>query len=157
MNKKEIFTHELSALFQKGSITAKQLVDVARDAKSPLHPFFEWNDEVGAERYREIQAGRYLRKYDMVFLSGRNTPEQVFHVPSYKKTGEGEYMPISFLVSRPDEYERAMVELKSYLSAAVKTALDKIKVLEAAAKTDAQKKAALAYRKSTERIKAQLV
>ena len=40
----------------KGNITAKALLEEARDKESFLHKFFEWDDSVAAERYRLSQA-----------------------------------------------------------------------------------------------------
>lgn len=44
-----------------GKITPAQLVDAARQPSSPLHPYFEWNNDTAAEKYREIQARTLLR------------------------------------------------------------------------------------------------
>lgn len=42
-----------------GKITPKELVEAARDANSPLHNEFEWNNTIAAQKYREWQA-RYI-------------------------------------------------------------------------------------------------
>lgn len=39
-----------------GVLDAKLVVDDARDEASPLHPAFEWDDELAAERWRLDQA-----------------------------------------------------------------------------------------------------
>ena len=39
-----------------GRITAEQLVDAARDADSPLHDYFEWDDSTAAHQWRITQA-----------------------------------------------------------------------------------------------------
>jgi len=41
---------------RRGRITPREVVDDARDDASPLHPLFEWNDGIAADRYREEQA-----------------------------------------------------------------------------------------------------
>lgn len=48
-------------LESKGTLDAKSLVDASRDEDAPLHPEFEWNDTVAAERYREGQASAVIR------------------------------------------------------------------------------------------------
>ncbi len=40
----------------KGSVTAKELLNIARDEKSFLHKFFDWDDSSAAEKYRLSQA-----------------------------------------------------------------------------------------------------
>lgn len=45
----------------KGNLTPKALVDVARPEDAPMHPEFEWDDAVAAERYREQQASAVIR------------------------------------------------------------------------------------------------
>jgi len=152
MNKKEIISESLLGLYKNGSVTPKMLVNVARNPESPLHPFFEWNDEKAGENYRQIQASFYLRTYTVIFDKSTETVLNIAHVPNDKGTGEGKYMPVTALVLRPNEYESAMRELKSYMQNALKSALEKIKALEAAAKTDAQKRAAQIYRKYAEQF-----
>ena len=44
-----------------GRITPQQVVDAARNPDSPLHQFFEWDDQTAAERYRLVQARTLLR------------------------------------------------------------------------------------------------
>ena len=41
--------------------SAAPVVDVARDPKHPLHPRFEWDDSIAAEKWRLEQAGQLLR------------------------------------------------------------------------------------------------
>ena len=40
-------------------LTPKTLLDANRDENTPLHDYFEWRDDVAAEKYREEQA-RYI-------------------------------------------------------------------------------------------------
>lgn len=48
-----------------GQLTPRAVVDDARDAGSPLHPAFEWDNVTAAEAYREDQA-RYLLRMIVV-------------------------------------------------------------------------------------------
>lgn len=45
-----------------GQLTPRAVVDDARPEQAPLHPAFEWRDEVAAEKYREDQARYMLRQ-----------------------------------------------------------------------------------------------
>ena len=44
-----------------GVLKAVHVVQAARPVKSPLHPYFEWDNGKAAEAYRLIQAGRMIR------------------------------------------------------------------------------------------------
>lgn len=47
---------------QRGGICHPQdLVDAARPPRNPLHPLFEWDDEVAAEMFRRDQARQVIR------------------------------------------------------------------------------------------------
>ena len=62
LNPKEarVIGRALQAIQQSESvITPKRVVAIARNPRSPLHKYFEWDDSVASEKYREWQA-RYL-------------------------------------------------------------------------------------------------
>lgn len=46
----------LNRMGEEGRLTPKNVVDEARPEDSPLHPEFEWNDAIAAEKWREKQA-----------------------------------------------------------------------------------------------------
>lgn len=48
-------------LEQTGGLTPARLVNVSRNEDAPLHPLFEWRDDVAAEKYREVQAAKIIR------------------------------------------------------------------------------------------------
>lgn len=58
----EVGTH-LEALRQKqeGFLTAEEILKDAHKKRSPIHPYFEWNDTDAAREYRLSQA-RYLMR-----------------------------------------------------------------------------------------------
>lgn len=47
-------------------LTPKIVVEDARAESSPLHPAFEWNNKIAAEKYRETQAAYLLRSIVIV-------------------------------------------------------------------------------------------
>ena len=47
---------ELDKLAVDGKLTAQAVVDAAREEGSPLHGFFEWDDNKAANEYRLLQA-----------------------------------------------------------------------------------------------------
>lgn len=53
---------ELARIEQKhDGLTPEDVVDESRDKSAPLHPVFEWNDQVAAEKFRVVQAGTLIR------------------------------------------------------------------------------------------------
>lgn len=70
-----------------GIIQPEHVVEAARDAASPLHDLFEWDDVAAAAHYRRMQARVLVR----VFNVDGNTPKYV----SLKVNGERGYLPVS--------------------------------------------------------------
>lgn len=75
---------ELQAIYdQRGVLTPRLVVDVARDPAHPLHNRFEWNDAVAGERWREQQAHELIRSVRVVYRdaddSGPERSVRAFH------------------------------------------------------------------------------
>ena len=92
-------------------LTASLVVDAARPEDAPLHPGFEWNDSIAAERHREHQARNLIRSVQII-SSNNEPPEPVFvHVESLQS-----YHPAVVVVNDIDLFEEAweqfMVRLK---------------------------------------------
>lgn len=63
--------HEAAALFaalrdRDGELTRTAIVDAARPLDAPMHPDFEWQDDVAAEAYRQLQASHMIRSLVVV-------------------------------------------------------------------------------------------
>lgn len=53
----------LRGLYAKvGNLHECDVVDIARDESSPLHRYFEWDDDAAAEAYRLVQAAELIRR-----------------------------------------------------------------------------------------------
>lgn len=61
-----------------GFVQAMDVVNEARPKKSPLHPVFEWDDDVAAELYREDQARHLIRS--VVIVSREADDENPEHI-----------------------------------------------------------------------------
>jgi hypothetical protein len=57
----QIVGERLSALEAKGALTPEGVLRDARSTRSVLHPFFEWDDAIAAEKHRLQQAGHLIR------------------------------------------------------------------------------------------------
>lgn len=86
-----------------GRVTARQLLEAARNKKHPLHREFEWNDSKAAERYRLIQAGEIIRsvRVKVIIDDVRVTSVGYVHDPAAGPNGEG-YRHIAHVRSEHD-------------------------------------------------------
>ncbi len=104
---------------RNGLATPAAIVEDAEDVSSPIHDFFEWNDEVAGHRYRLNQAHFYLR-HIVVVPAEKKAPVRAFHSVKIT-TDENEqrgYAPLARILS--DEgllnqvIESAQRELQSW-------------------------------------------
>lgn len=64
----EVIGPHIETLAEEGDASERRLVDVAQSSNSPLHRFFDWNDESAADRFRLHQAGTMLRSIRVKFI-----------------------------------------------------------------------------------------
>ena len=57
----QVIGEALASISDDNGLTPSSVVEAARDPKSPLNPFFEWDDSKAAEAYREDQARALVR------------------------------------------------------------------------------------------------
>lgn len=63
---------------RNGELVPSEVVDAARDASSPLHPHFEWDDGVAAEKYRLDQARDIIRCIRVEKIGDNVEPARAF-------------------------------------------------------------------------------
>ena len=113
---------------EHGVTTPSAVVDASRTEDAPLHPVFEWRDEVAAEGYRKWQARNLIKSVRVVEQrDGADVQAPVYvHVPTatvtngddgIKQTPAG-YQPVSVVVQRPDMYASALSELQRKIGSA---------------------------------------
>ena len=72
---------------KKGRVTAKKIVEYAKQNKSPLHDFFEWDVSKAAEKFRLYQARHLVQNIVEVVLIGESKEVQrsffSVHVPNH--------------------------------------------------------------------------
>jgi hypothetical protein len=68
--KTESIRAALLALYEahEGMLSARAVVEAARDDSSPLHGEFEWDDDEAAEQYRLAQAGMLIRRVKLTII-----------------------------------------------------------------------------------------
>jgi hypothetical protein len=115
-----------------GELTAPLVVDEARPDDAPLHPAFEWNDEIAAELHREHQARTMIRSVEII--RNDETHPSFVHVSS-----AGSYIPGEIIAQDVDLYETAWRDAADRLGQA-QHALLKLQQLAATRKPTASTK-----------------
>lgn len=87
-----------------GVIMPSVVVDRARPPENPLHPHFEWNDSVAAEKFRLEQA-RYIIRMTITQETSQPTPRRVFVALRSERPAGGGYRELTSVMS--DEKMRA--------------------------------------------------
>jgi hypothetical protein len=64
--------HELA---QQGGVTARDVLDAARSDNSPIHPYFEWRDNVAADLWRLRQAQNIMWNIRVRYLDNHTGEE----------------------------------------------------------------------------------
>lgn len=85
----------LNRMGEEGRLTPKNVVNEARPEESPLHPEFEWDDAIAAEKWREKQA-QLLIAHTIIVNEEDEKPEPVraFYVTVEKS----HYEPINAIM-----------------------------------------------------------
>ena len=67
-DKAQIYGEELEKLqkINDGKLTPKYVVEVAKDKSSPIHDFFEWDNNKASEKWRLHQARQLLNSIEIV-------------------------------------------------------------------------------------------
>ncbi len=61
-----------------GGVTSRDVLEDARNARSPLHDYFEWDDSRASEKYRLHQAAHLVNHIEIEIVYGkRKEPETV--------------------------------------------------------------------------------
>tara|TARA_R100001510_G_C7523224_1_gene117833 strand:+ start:108 stop:605 length:498 start_codon:yes stop_codon:yes gene_type:complete len=95
---------ELARIYkEKGQLTAPLVVDESRPEEAPLHPAFEWDDAVAAERHREHQARNIIRSVKVITPDQPSAPSYV-HVASVQG-----YKPLSEVVKSVSMFAEALM------------------------------------------------
>jgi hypothetical protein len=100
-------------------ITPAQVIEAAKPKKSPIHDFFEWDNEVAGEKYREWQARYLLGRIEVVItVDGDEQDIKAFHnivtvVPEDGSEGrERGYVTVADLRENPDYLDIVLEDAK---------------------------------------------
>lgn len=106
---------ELNRIYQeRGALNPSDIVEESKDENAPLHPCFEWNDTIAANKYREGQAATIVRAIITEPDIATGTTEEVRAFVHVQAT----YRPIQIVVDEEammqELLESALRELSSF-------------------------------------------
>jgi hypothetical protein len=108
-DKIKIYGKIIYALTQKYErVTPELVVETAKNPKSPLHDYFDWNDKTAAEKFRLEQARLLLRSIIIVDHKNIEGKVRAFYNVS-EPTEEGRtYVTLDRVLSEPDLREQVI-------------------------------------------------
>ena len=127
---------------QQGHITPKIVLESARSETSAIHPCFEWNDDVAAEKYRETQAGLLIRNLTVKMIeTGEKQTEPVRAYVSIKQSDSSEFISLQNVLKDDELTQKMLEQAKNELNTFAKkySALQELsKVFEAIAEVNGE-------------------
>jgi hypothetical protein len=100
----------------RDTLTPEQIVAAAEPEHSPLHDWFEWNNDDAAQQYRLVQAREMLRFIEVVRVERAVEPVRAFHVVRIE--GQSVYAKESRVFSdeelRKQVIDAALAQLESW-------------------------------------------
>jgi len=102
-----------------GKCRAAALVAEARSVDSPIHDYFEWEDTLAAQKYREVQARTLIARLRVVYQK-TNTPVPAFvSVERDPDVDEprGGYLDVKTAMTHDDTKEKVLWSALSELEA----------------------------------------
>lgn len=92
---------------EHGRLTPRAVVDESLPEDAPLHPAFEWRDNVAADEYRQIQARSLIKTVEVI----RPAEDEKEPEPVYVKVANSpaQYERSSKVAQTPDMFESAFM------------------------------------------------
>lgn len=102
---------------KNGDLQPLDIVEDARNPKSPLHPNFEWDDTLAARHYREHTARNLLGAIVRVSMNDEplSNPVRAF-VNVNRGSADRSYMPVIVAMRDPDIRENVLRQALNELS-----------------------------------------
>jgi hypothetical protein len=115
-----------------GQLRAPDVVEAARPEDAPLHPAFEWRDDVAAEKWREHEARHIIKDIVIIKQDAPPIPMYVHTEKADPDTGKkaSYYQSTTVAVTNFDEWASALM-LANDRVAAVRGSLESLERLAA--------------------------
>lgn len=97
---------------KRGELKTAEVVEEARPKDAPLHPVFEWRDDVAAEEYRKQQARQLIRGIKVVYDNSGKPSESRMYV-NIRQEERQHYVPAVEAMSDNDMREHVLSRLSA--------------------------------------------
>lgn len=101
-----------------GQLKTEVVVTEAKKVKNPLHPAFEWNDQLAAHEHRLNQARLLIRSIRVIGPEKEDRPAFVHVTIKHQEEKDSYYQDPEIVVQNVDEFAHAMREAVSKLEGA---------------------------------------
>ena len=98
-----------------GALTPRAIVDDARDPKSPLHEYFDWDDSSAAEKYRLLQAGNLVRSIQVVVVDDDGKHQPTRHYLHVEIEQVPQYVPLLEVARNPTLSAQVLTDARNQL------------------------------------------
>lgn len=105
----------------RGYIDTQEVVDIARDKKSILHDSFEWDDKVGGEKYRKMQARLLIKEIKVQVIDEKKKAFYSIKIENPAKATDRKYFSRPTVQSTPAMQEQLMYTALKQLKTWVET------------------------------------
>jgi hypothetical protein len=124
-------TLERIAASNAGRITPEAVIEAARDAASPLHDRFTWDDKEAGHKQRMHEARELIRSVRVTTVVGETVHRTIAYVRNPElPSDEAGYISTAMLRTDADLARAVLVEEFARASAAMKRALEVAQALE---------------------------
>ena len=106
----------LNKLANENKSTSNDIVLEAKKKRSPIHSFFEWDNDIAANEYRLEQA-RLMARSIVVKIQTADGEKDIraFHPIQVVRDNKKSYLSIEIIKSNPEYAEQVIVEAKRQL------------------------------------------
>lgn len=106
---------ELEDIKQKGNLTPDRIVDRAKNSKSILHQYFDWDDTEAAEKWR-LQQARQITNHiiEVVSIRGEEVEERAYFSVT-AKNDEVSYVSLSEAITTPSYKKQLLKDMETTL------------------------------------------
>ena len=105
---------ELKSIYERdGILKPDAVIESAKDAKSPLHGFFDWDDSVAAAKWRIEQARELIRTVKLSVITERETIIAPYYIRDPRNTDntQGYVATLQVKTERALAYEALAYEM----------------------------------------------
>ncbi len=111
---------ELESIKSKENLTPFNIVERARNKKSILNKYFEWDDSEAAEKYRLQQARNIVNHVIEIVVIKGNRVEEKAYFNVITKNKESTYVSLTEVIKTPEYKKQLLREMETTMENLIK-------------------------------------